>query len=213
MNEKKTFFKVISNKDETVKLFNNPILERLTHIHPSAPLFVFVPFIIYLTYTGFIHKGMLSLVGITFGLFIWTFLEYTAHRFAFHYHPSSQFGKNLNFLIHEIHHAYPKDSTRLVMPFAISIPGALFIYFIYELLMGGYATSVCAGTLLGYIIYDTLHFSIHHLNIKNYYFRYVKKIHLNHHYLDDSTGFGVTSPLWDYIFKTNAKDNEKNWKS
>jgi sterol desaturase/sphingolipid hydroxylase (fatty acid hydroxylase superfamily) len=34
----------------------------------------------------------------------------------------------------------------------------------------------------------------------------MKRSHMKHHYKDSSRGFGVTSPLWDYIFNTLHKD-------
>ena len=33
---------------------------------------------------------------------------------------------------------------------------------------------------------------------------WLKKYHMRHHYQDDHVGFGVTSPLWDYVFGTRS---------
>jgi sterol desaturase/sphingolipid hydroxylase (fatty acid hydroxylase superfamily) len=35
--------------------------------------------------------------------------------------------------------------------------------------------------------------------------RWLKQYHLRHHYQDDQAGYGVSSPLWDYVFKTTRK--------
>jgi sterol desaturase/sphingolipid hydroxylase (fatty acid hydroxylase superfamily) len=31
---------------------------------------------------------------------------------------------------------------------------------------------------------------------------WLKKYHMRHHYDDDHVGYGVSSPLWDYVFGT-----------
>jgi sterol desaturase/sphingolipid hydroxylase (fatty acid hydroxylase superfamily) len=33
----------------------------------------------------------------------------------------------------------------------------------------------------------------------------LKQYHLRHHYKDDDVGFGISSPLWDYVFGTTRK--------
>jgi len=34
---------------------------------------------------------------------------------------------------------------------------------------------------------------------------WLKQYHLRHHYKDDHAGYGVSSPLWDYVFRTTRK--------
>jgi hypothetical protein len=54
-------------------------------------------------------------------------IEYIIHRWAFHYEPKTEWGKS-TLLVHGIHHDYPKDATRLVMPLLVSVPLALFSF-------------------------------------------------------------------------------------
>jgi len=203
MISKESLFKVISHKPQTTQLFENPVLERLSHIEPHTPIYVFIPIILLFGFLSFQHCSIsVSLAGIAIGLFLWTFMEYGIHRFLFHYHPSSDIGVRMVFMVHSVHHAYPRDSTRLVMPLIASIPATLLFYYLFHWLLGNYCFSVLTGMLSGYLFYDLLHYSIHHFNWNNRYFKYMKKAHLNHHYMDTNAGFGVTSPLWDYIFST-----------
>ena len=122
-----------SNKDETVRLFKSNFLEFFTHIHPATPAVLYLPVIVVSFYFGSIgnNLGILSLSFLG-GIFIWTLLEYIIHRFAFHTHPTSETGKKMHFLVHGIHHDYPNDSTRLVMPPIISIPLALIFFFLFK---------------------------------------------------------------------------------
>jgi len=43
----------VSNKDETIRLFKNPILEYFSHIHPITPVVIYVPVAGYVLYQGF----------------------------------------------------------------------------------------------------------------------------------------------------------------
>ena len=76
--------------------------------------------------------GVLSIVGLViFGLFIWTITEYLLHRFIFHLELKSKIGARIHFIFHGVHHDYPSDSRRLVMPPSVSIPLATLFYFLF----------------------------------------------------------------------------------
>ena len=75
------------------------------------------------------------------GIVFWTFIEYTGHRYVFHSHPKTAFGKKLLYLIHGAHHDYPNDPRRLVVPPLVSIPGGILLYWISFELLGRYMAS------------------------------------------------------------------------
>ena len=75
-------------------------------------------------------------LGFLAGLFLWTFAEYTLHRFLFHHKPTSPRQERIFFLFHGIHHAQPQVKTRLVMPFPVSIPMALLFFGLFYLILG-----------------------------------------------------------------------------
>src|SRR5436309_1707105 len=100
----------ISNKDESVAMFENPFLERLTRIHFTIPLILFVPVIIYCLFVSLVqeHLNVLQFGGfILFGVCIWTLTEYVMHRFVFHWQPPGKFGAKMHFIFHGVHHDYP----------------------------------------------------------------------------------------------------------
>jgi len=195
--------KFVSNRDESVRLFKNPFMEYMSHIHPATPLIVYLPVIGISLYYGLIDKAPLYFV-LTFlaGIFIWTILEYTIHRFAFHYYPKSKKGEKIHFLVHGVHHDYPRDSTRLVMPLPVSIPLAVIFYFLFKLLLGDLYLTYFAGLVFGYVAYDSIHYATHHLPMKKGVGKFLKEYHLKHHYNDNNKSFGVSNPLWDYVFRT-----------
>lgn len=198
--------KFVSNKDESVRLFKNPILEFFSHIHPATPIVVYTPVILYFGWQGMIHTGFWwFLVFFLVGIVCWTLMEYFLHRFAFHYQPKTSWGKYVHFLSHGIHHDYPRDSTRLVMPLLVSIPIAIVTHTLFNFAFGIYYYSAFSGIVLGYVCYDSIHYATHHFQMKGRVGKFLKTYHLKHHYADDHTGYGVSNPLWDYIFGTVPK--------
>lgn len=203
----------VSNKDETVRMFNNDILESLSRVHWSVPLILYIPVVIYFLYYS-INKSELNfrtiLLLFLIGIVIWTFTEYFLHRFVFHYQPKSEWGKRIHFIVHGVHHDYPKDSKRLVMPPSVSIPLALLFFFFYKNLLGeNYVFPFFAGFLVGYLFYDMTHYAVHHFNFHNKFWLIIKNHHMKHHYQDSKRGFGVSQPAWDYVFGTTFPVKEQ----
>lgn len=193
----------VSNKDETIRLFKNPFLEYFSHIHPATPVVVFTPVILWMLWLAFEVNSFLALTGVFIGgILFWTLTEYTIHRWAFHVHPTSDLGKKMHFLVHGIHHDYPRDSTRLVMPLLVSVPLAIAFYFLFNAVIAPYHFAFFAGFLAGYVAYDSIHYATHHFNMKSRAARFLKEYHMKHHFVDDHTAYGVSNPLWDYVFNT-----------
>ncbi|AOW07090.1 hypothetical protein LXG23DRAFT_35421 [Yarrowia lipolytica] len=140
-----------------------------------------------------------------FGLFVWTFIEYGLHRFAFHlddHLPRYQLAYALHFLLHGVHHYLPMDKMRLVLPPTLGVILITPFYFLAFALFPYYwAYAGFAGAFLGYIMYDCTHYFLHHMNLPPY-FKALKKYHLDHHYKNYELGFGVTSSFWDKVFNT-----------
>lgn len=194
--------KFVSNRNETVRLFKNPVLEYFSHIHPATPVVVFVPVVVACCWFGFesisLVEGLLAFIG---GALLWTFMEYAIHRWAFHYEPKSGFGKYVHFLVHGVHHDYPRDSTRLVMPLLVSVPLAAAFYLAFAV-FGDYQMVLFGGFIAGYVAYDSMHYAVHHFPMKSRIAKFMKHYHLRHHYNDEHTAYGISSPLWDYVFGT-----------
>ncbi|MFZ7113734.1 MAG: sterol desaturase family protein [Bacteroidota bacterium] len=199
----------ISNKDETVRMFKNDFLEKLSHIHYSVPLFIFLPVIGYFGYKSIFvyHLSVLSIAGyFLLGLFIWTLTEYVLHRFVFHWLPPGKIGARLHFIFHGVHHDYPSDSKRLVMVPTVSIPLAALFFFLFKMAIGPILVApFFMGFLAGYLFYDMVHYAIHHYNFKSKFWLNLKHHHMLHHYKDMDHGYGVSSKIWDYIFRSDFK--------
>jgi sterol desaturase/sphingolipid hydroxylase (fatty acid hydroxylase superfamily) len=195
--------KYVSNKNETIPLFKNPVLEYFSHIHPVTPIIVYVPVIMVCAYFGFQvvewYTGLAAFLG---GVLLWTLTEYIIHRWVFHYEPKTEWGRKAHFLVHGIHHDYPRDETRLVMPLLVSVPLAIFFFYSFRLLFGEFNLVVFSGFVLGYVCYDSIHYATHHMNLKGRVGKFLRAYHLRHHYEDEHTAYGVSNPLWDYVFRS-----------
>lgn len=194
-------------------MFKNPFLEKLSRIHWSVPLYMFVPVVLFFLYRSIfiLHIDFLIIAGLFVGgVLIWTFTEYILHRFVFHAHFPGKLGARISFIVHGVHHDYPKDSKRLVMVPSISVPLAFVFYFLFYYVFGPvYSSPAFAGLVTGYLIYDMTHYAIHHYNTKHPFWLSLKQHHSIHHYSESDRGYGVSSKLWDHVFRTMFR-NTKN---
>lgn len=201
----------VSNSRDSVRMFRNDLLESLSKIHFSIPLFIFIPVIIYFTYQSISHHITVTAFTLyfIFGIFVWTATEYVLHRYLFHYVPQSRWGLRLHFIFHGVHHDYPRDSKRLVMVPSVSIPLAALFYFLFSLfLVKANLYAFFPGFILGYVGYDMTHYAIHHANFKTSFWKRIKQHHMLHHYDDPTKGYGVSSVLWDKILDSDFPKNK-----
>src|SRR5437763_11125138 len=198
----------VSTKNETVRMCESDFMEFFSRVHPAIPVVIYVPVVVCMLYISIWHH-QLSIVSASalflLGILLWTLLEYLIHRYVFHYEPKTRVGKRLHYIIHGVHHDYPNDGKRLVMPPSISVPLAFLFYGIFLLLFGRFASSAFAGVVFGYVCYDMLHYATHHFPMKRGVLLWLKQYHLRHHYKDDHAGYGISSPLWDYVFRTTRR--------
>jgi len=203
----------IDYSDVPIRLFKSDFLEFFTHITPQAIVVIWSPVIgLFLIAAVQQAAGLIILPAFGLGLFIWTFAEYTMHRFVFHFPPRTPTMERIVFLFHGVHHAQPNLKTRLVMPPVVSVPLAFVFYGLFTLVFGTllnaplWVAPTFAGTLTGYLIYDLTHYATHHWPLHNRYYKFLKKHHMLHHFKTEDARFGVTSPVWDYVFKTMPAD-------
>lgn len=186
-------------------LFDSRFLDFFSRVHPSIPALIFVPVVAYGAYLG-VDGGYTSLqtVGLLLvGLLIWTLTEYWLHRLVFHWEPDHPLGSRIHFIMHGVHHDHPNDRLRLVMPPAVSIPLAALFLAVFALAFGVPAAyPAFAGFIAGYLIYDYTHYHLHHHVPRTAAGKRLREQHMRHHFQDHRYGYGVSSPLWDAVFRT-----------
>ena len=197
-------FEKIHNKGQA-KIFHNQYLEYITKTHPLVIWAMYTPVFILLPYYS--NHSLDFSVGKVLGLFLlgmfmWTLTEYILHRWVFHFHPTTEKGKRLNYIMHGNHHEYPRDKERLFMPAVPSIILASIFFFSFYLMMGKLAFSFFPGFMLGYLLYGSMHYAIHAWNPPFKWMKGLWRNHHLHHYKHTDMGFGVSSTIWDHVFGT-----------
>ncbi len=68
----------VSNKNETVRMFESDFMEFFTRVHPVTPLVLYLPVIGYMLYVS-LWQRRLSMLAVTalflLGVLLWTLLE------------------------------------------------------------------------------------------------------------------------------------------
>jgi sterol desaturase/sphingolipid hydroxylase (fatty acid hydroxylase superfamily) len=191
---------------ESPRMFESDFVDFFSRTHPIVVPLLFVPasaicFRYGLTHTVVGFPGMLVLFAS--GWLFWTLVEYWLHRTFFHWVPDGKWGERMHFLVHGVHHTWPKDKYRLVMPPMVSV--FLFWLFLGLFLVAlgkTYAWGFHAGFAIGYMTYDLTHYYIHHNNPKWKSGLALKKHHMLHHFKTPDSKFGVSTRLWDRVFGT-----------
>jgi 4-hydroxysphinganine ceramide fatty acyl 2-hydroxylase len=132
----------------SAQLFQNPVLERLSHTHIALPVGIFALTGIISMYYGLTHGFMTGLAALGLflvGLLAFTFVEYLVHRYVYHIPATTPGRAKFQYTMHGVHHEYPKDKTRLAMPPIITVFVASLLFFIFRFSFGSYAFGLLSG--------------------------------------------------------------------
>jgi sterol desaturase/sphingolipid hydroxylase (fatty acid hydroxylase superfamily) len=188
-------------------MFDSRVLDALSRVHPTVPVFIFLPAIALMAAWGLSSVSVPGTVGlVAAGYALWTLFEYWLHRLVFHFEPADGLGARLHWIIHGVHHDHPNDPMRLVMPPAVSIPLGAAVFGVLYLIFGShYAPAIGAGFFAGYLAYDLTHYYLHHFRPRGRLGRMLRERHMRHHFQDDTRGFGISAPYWDEVFRTSPR--------
>ncbi len=187
------------------QLFDNPVLESLSRTHISIPLVIFGGISSYLIYMGLTTTSLAAWqVAATFltGLLVFTWVEYMVHRHVFHMVPTTKVRAEIQYKFHGVHHEYPKDKARLAMPPLVSIAITALLFYGFQYIMGDFVFGFLPGFLTGYASYLGVHYAVHAFRPPKNFLKVLWVHHGIHHYKENDRAYGVSSPLWDYIFRT-----------
>lgn len=192
----------------TKQLFKNPILEKLSRTHIAVPLSILTLYSAALLYWSVVNTSLsmgASVAMFFAGVFFFTWVEYNMHRYIFHMGTFTKVREKFQYTIHGVHHEYPKDKTRLAMPPVLSITLATILLLIFKVILADYVFAFLPGFLMGYAVYLGMHYMVHAYQPPKNFFKYIWVNHSVHHYKNGELVFGVTSPMWDYVYGTMSK--------
>lgn len=192
----------------TKQLFSNPILEKLSRTHIAVPLVIFGLYSGGLLYWSITQTSLgwpTALGMFVFGALFFTWVEYNVHRYVFHMATYTKMREKLQYTLHGVHHEYPKDKTRLAMPPLLSITISTILLLIFKVIMGDLVFAFLPGFLVGYSAYLGVHYMVHAYQPPKNFLKHLWINHGVHHYKNGEVVFGVSSPLWDYLYGTMSK--------
>jgi sterol desaturase/sphingolipid hydroxylase (fatty acid hydroxylase superfamily) len=142
------------------------------------------------------------------GILIWTLLEYALHRFVFHVQIPIR-NPRLREIVnssHLTHHALPRDPSKVLVHPSYGAIISLILYGLLFALLGSAfsAAGVMTGIWLGFLYYESVHYRVHFSLSPSGFIALQRRTHFYHHFTNNKRCFGVTSPLWDYVFGTTA---------
>lgn len=224
--------------DPTVRMFEKDWMETFSRVHPWVPHAIYVPVVAWMIWRGAgAGLGTLEILGLfAAGGVAWSVVEWLLHQFVFHeiaddevemavkrkvaqMDPDQPIVSNLEswrekffFVAHGVHHHFPADPKRLVMPPSVSVPLALVFYVLFDALLGGTVTPpFFAGFVTGYLFYDSFHYAIHFIRpggrLEALMYR-LGKGHMRHHFSDPDKDYGVSTPIWDLLLGTYDEEEQ-----
>lgn len=194
--------------DQSPRLFQNNLIEMLSRTHPGVVLTVYLPLGLALLWYSVARTGLdiaTTLALAIVGAVAWTLTEYWLHRAVMHWIPDTGWGKRMHFWLHGIHHEWPNDPYRLVMPPSVSL--VLFFLFLglWVGLFGRFGWAFHGGFTLGYLVYDLSHYFYHHWKPQKEWLVRLQRHHMRHHFHPryEERNFAITVPFWDRVFRTD----------
>lgn len=203
-------FKVYPNK-KSPKLFDNSALEALTrsNIYVIDGMYIIISISLMTYYYNYVEANILSILGwFALGFLSWTLAEYLMHRFLYHKLKDASYDTGMQYLFHGIHHQYPHDEDRIVLPPVPSILFAIIFFTAFYLIMGNMAFTFGTGFVMGYIVYITIHWMVHKKKAPEKY-NWWWTHHNIHHFQQHDRAFGVSTPIWDIVFRTMPEKGRK----
>ncbi|MBM7702466.1 hypothetical protein JOC83_001300 [Bacillus iocasae] len=166
-----------------------------------------------LSMLGFIDSFFRSYVWLVFlsGVVTYITSEYMTHRFLFHMKPPKH-PLFLKFMkrIHYDHHEFPDDLKLLFLPIWYSFPQMVAVSLVVGLISNStYGFAMFTGLSLALLYYEWVHYVAHRpIKPKTAFGKWMKKVHLWHHFKNEHYWFGVTNPTLDYMMGTFKDERE-----
>ncbi len=138
------------------------------------------------------------------GLLFWTLLEYCLHRYLFHWIPRNRRVRRFLATLHLRHHGDPRNRDGILVRPRYSFPVSALVFGGLWLASGDFAVAAwtMGGIWAGFLYYELVHYRVHLSKRGGGLLGFQRRGHFYHHFVDDEYCFGVTSPLWDWVFRT-----------
>jgi sterol desaturase/sphingolipid hydroxylase (fatty acid hydroxylase superfamily) len=142
-------------------------------------------------------------LGLVVGVVLWTLTEYWVHRSVMHAP-----GRSNAFAVEHLdHHRRPLRTEQLRFDRNLwwKVGGGTLTFALVAPLAGWWCAAAAAATFAAsYAVYTDVHHRIHHQEPTGWYRRWARRQHYAHHFGGPRTNYGVTTSIWDRVFRTAA---------
>jgi len=165
--------------------------------------------VIFLISLGFLIPNLASLgpwIALVIGMVAYSAAEYFTHRFLFHIRtPKNPFFLKMIKRLHYDHHASPNDLHLLFLPLWYSLPNMAIAGAAAYLISSSLVITLAFidGVILFLLFYEWKHYIAHRPVTPLFpWGRWMKKVHLWHHFKNENYWYGVTNPVFDLALGT-----------
>lgn len=209
MTRTQTQAQVPLTKRGSPRMFESDFFEYFSRVHPAVPALLYGPLSAFCLFLAIYSKGEYwgrAVLQFFAGYLAWTLFEYWLHRLVFHLPVVGPKTQRVYFYVHGVHHDYPWDTGRLVIPPGASIVLCVVVFGAFRLLLGDARMyGPLAGFIFGYVVYDSVHWYVHARAPRTRFGRWLRREHLVHHFKEPASRYGVSCPWLDYVFGTRGK--------
>ena len=139
-----------------------------------------------------------GVMAFTLGATGWSFSEYALHRWVGHGpRKDVEFARE-----HLTHHAQRLYFTPTWKKITMALPVLGTMAVVAGALAGTTGVAGVAGYAVAYAGYEWLHRRLHTHAPRGPVSRFLRRHHFAHHFNGPQTNHGVTSPVWDLVFRT-----------
>ncbi|MBF6570684.1 MAG: sterol desaturase family protein [Candidatus Binataceae bacterium] len=131
------------------------------------------------------------------GVIAWTFLEYALHGWMSH--RFTTFASR----VHAVHHRDPSAVFAIGAWLPVAVIWAILVY-----LGSGKEIASISGLVTGFAVYEIIHYRLHFARPRFEIEDWMRTRHLAHHNCAPKRNLGVSTPVWDLIFGTQATRSE-----
>lgn len=174
--------------------------------NPHVPVVVFVSIAVVQLIAALIYRpGEWGGLALSFaaGLLCWSATEYFFHRVLFHVPIGNRPWDFISRHMHWQHHEEPKNPGLVAAALIVTVP--IYLLLTGAVYLGGGAIVAAgwgAGFGLGYTAYERIHYVVHFHSVHGPVLGFLRRHHALHHFQDHHKRFGVSSPLWDWVFRS-----------
>src|SRR5438046_9596483 len=105
---------------------------------------------------------------------------------------------------HWARHVSPPGRTKVVVRACSGLVISAILFTVLLAISGSAfsAAGVITGIWTGFLYYEAVHYRVHFSLSESGFIARQRRRHFYHHFANNKRSFGVTSPLWDYVFGT-----------